>query len=52
MVPIRAERGHMMKLKSFLKIGLLAAMAAAAITFVSGHAWAQGAQRLPLEKAS
>src|SRR5260370_5594173 len=35
----------------FFRLGVMFLMAAAGLTFISGSAWAQGDQRLPLDKA-
>jgi uncharacterized protein GlcG (DUF336 family) len=41
----------MIKEARFFHLGVLFLMAAAGLTFISGSAWAQGDQRLPLDKA-
>jgi uncharacterized protein GlcG (DUF336 family) len=41
----------MIKEARFCRTGLMFVLAAAALAFVSGNAWAQGDQRLPLDKA-
>src|SRR5260370_39106679 len=41
----------MIKEVRFFHVGVMFLMAAAGLTFISGSAWAQGDQRLPLDKA-
>jgi uncharacterized protein GlcG (DUF336 family) len=41
----------MIKEARFFHVGVMFLMAAAGLTFISGSAWAQGDQRLPLDKA-
>lgn len=41
----------MIKEARFFHLGVMFLMAAAGLTFISGRAWAQGDQRLPLDKA-
>jgi glc operon protein GlcG len=49
--PSREDEKDMIKEARFFRLGVMFLMAVAGLTFIAGSAWAQGDQRLPLDKA-
>jgi len=49
--PSREDEKDMIKEARFFRLGVMFLMAVAGLTFLAGSAWAQGDQRLPLDKA-
>jgi glc operon protein GlcG len=49
--PSREDEKDMIKEARFFRLGVMFLMAVGGLTFIAGRAWAQGDQRLPLDKA-